>query len=180
MVRNRYSLDSRSPYQGFVLKPRQPSPDGRSVRFRLRLGIALMLALALVAVVVARLEEHNHADFVHHRSGAWMTLSAFGIVVLLLLTRFPSRLLAGAAGVLASGTLANLLWAVRHEGNVSNSFVLGFGGGGVAFNLADVFVLAGIVLLVAASMRLTILYRHVLPQSTVAARLARRVVALRR
>jgi hypothetical protein len=163
-----------------VLKPRRSDSDEASVWSRLRLGLALMLPLAFTAIGVARLEKHNHADFVHHRSGAWMALSVIGIVLMMLLTRFPSRLLAVAAGVLASGTLANLLWAIRHKGYVSNSFVLGFGSGGVAYNLADVFVLAGIVLLMAASIRLTVRHRHVLPRSTVAVRLARRVVALRR
>jgi hypothetical protein len=112
----------------------------------------------------------------HRRSGSWMILSAVLLVSALLLARLPSRLVAAASGLLAAGVLGNLLSARWNGGAVPNPFVLGNGDVDLAFNLADVFVLAGIALQMGASLRLAIRYRHLLPQSTIAVRLARRVV----
>jgi hypothetical protein len=53
--------------------------------------------------------------------------------------------------------------------------------GGIAFTLADVFVLSGIAVIVVGSIRMTIRHRHVLPRSTVGVRLFRRLaVAIKR
>ena len=90
-------------------------------------------------------------------------------------------MLAVGCGLQAGGTLGNLLWAITHGDVVSNSFVLQGAEGGVAFTLADAFVLVGIAVIVVGSMRMTIRYRHVLPRSTVGVRLFRRLaVAIRR
>jgi hypothetical protein len=115
----------------------------------------------------------------HQRSGAWMILSAALLLFALLLTRLPSRLLAASAGVLAAGVLGNLVSASLHRGLVPNPFVLDDGDFEIAFNLADLFVLGGIVLLTVTALRVAVLNRHVLPQSTVAVRLVRRLRASR-
>ena len=88
----------------------------------------------------------------HHRSHAWVVVSVALLVVAALSTRLPSRQFALAAGVLAGGLLGNLVSAVTHGGAVENPFVAG----DVAFNLADVLVLGGLVLVALAAMRLAV------------------------
>ncbi|HXR10785.1 MAG TPA: hypothetical protein VN770_00695, partial [Gaiellaceae bacterium] len=76
---------------------------------RARLGIAATVALALAGtdLVVGALVKGDPA-VAHYRTQSWMALS-FGLVLLVfLLTRLPSRLLALGSGVLAGGLLGNL------------------------------------------------------------------------
>ena len=68
------------------------------------------------------------------------------LVAVLVLALLPSRLVAAAAGVVAGGVLGNVISAYRHGGRVPNPLVVGT----VAFNLADVFVLAGVPVLIVA------------------------------
>lgn len=150
------------------------------MRGRLRSIALLAVVLAGADLAVARAVRHN-AVYDHHRSSGWVALSVGVFVLVAALSLVPSRLLAGGCGLQAGGTLGNLLWALDHHLVVSNSFVLRGAHGGVAFTLGDVFVLAGIVLIVGGSIRMTIRHRHRLPQSTVAGRLYRRLaVACRR
>jgi hypothetical protein len=107
----------------------------------------------------------------HARSHAWAALSATVLLASIALALLPSRLVAAASGVLAGGTLANLVSAARDDGRVPNPLVVA----DVAFNPADVFVLVGIVLQTAALVALAIRHRERLPQSTVAVRLVRRL-----
>ncbi|HXK13534.1 MAG TPA: hypothetical protein VNH45_03275 [Gaiellaceae bacterium] len=148
---------------------------------RLRFVALLAVVLAAVDLVFAKAAEHNHPGFDHHRSFVWVGLSLLVFVFVGALACVPSRLLALGCGLQAGGTLGNLLWALSHHNVVSNSFVLQGGEGGIAFTLADVFVLVGIAVIVVGSMRMTIRYRHVLPRSTVGVRLFRRLaLAIRR
>ena len=66
------------------------------------------------------------------------------------IARIPSALVAPAAGVLCAGILGNSLSAAWNGMEVPNPFVVGFEHGLVAFNLADVWALVGIFLLVLA------------------------------
>jgi hypothetical protein len=92
----------------------------------------------------------------HARSHAWVVLCVFLLVGALLLAFVPSRAVALAAGVLSGGVLGNLVSA-RLEGNrVPNPFVIGDYTGGIAFNLADVFVVTGNLLLAVALMTVTL------------------------
>jgi hypothetical protein len=144
-----------------------------------RIAIVVCLAVPLAAVdLLVKAVLPTAPIFFHHRSGGWMILSAGLLVFAGLLTRLPSRLLAGSAGLLAAGVLGNLVSAWSHRGFVPNPFVIVRGDLELAFNLADLCVLGGIVLLTVAALRLTVRYRHLLPQSTVAMRLFRRVRAL--
>lgn len=148
-------------------------------RVRGRIAIVVFLAVPLAGIdLLVKSVLPTAPLFFHQRSGEWMILSAVVLVFALLLTRLPSRLLAGSAGLLAAGVLGNLVSARLHRGLVPNPFVIVRGDVELAFNLADLFVLAGIVLLTVAALRLAVRYRHVLPQSTVAMRLVRRVRSL--
>ena len=153
------------------------SADAPSVRDRIAVVVCLAVPLAGIDLLVKSALPVGPLYF-HRRSGEWMIQSAVVLGVALLLTRLPSRCLAAGAGLLAAGVLGNLVSARLHGGRVPNPFVIVGGGLDVAFNLADLFVLGGIVLLVVASLRLAVRYRHLLPQSTVAVRLIRRVRAL--
>jgi hypothetical protein len=148
-------------------------------RVRGRIAIVVFLAVPLAGIdLLVKAVLPTAPLFFHRRSGEWMILSAVVLVFALLLTRLPSRLLAGSAGLLAAGVLGNLVSARLHHGLVPNPFVIVRGDFELAFNLADLFVLGGIVLLTAAALRLTVRYRHLLPQSTLAVRLVRRVRSL--
>jgi len=144
---------------------------------RARLGIATAVALALAGADLA-VKAAVPADpaFAHHRTQTWMGLS-FGLLLLvLLLTRLPSVPFALGAGVLAGGLGGNLGSALLHHRAIANPFVAGT----FAFNLADTFVLAGVLLLGAASMLLAVRHRHLLPTHTIPVRIARFVIARRR
>ena len=144
-----------------------------------RIAIVVFLAVPLAGIDLLVKSVLPIAPlFFHRRSGEWMILSAVVLVVALLLTRLPSRLLAGSAGLLAAGVLGNLVSARLHRGLVPNPFVIVRGDLELAFNLADLFVLSGITLLTVAALRLAVRYRHLLPQSTLVVRLYRRVRSL--
>jgi hypothetical protein len=71
--------------------------------------------------------------------------------------------------------LGNLVSAALHGRVVANPFVVGK----VAFNLADVLVLTGIVLTIVGTMRLALRYRYLLPTHTIPVRIVRRLRARR-
>jgi hypothetical protein len=143
---------------------------------RNRLAIVVFLAVPLAGIdLLVKSVLPTDSLFLHQRSGAWMILSTVVLVFAVLLTRLPSRLLACGAGLLAAGVLGNLVSASLHGGLVPNPFVIVGSDAELAFNLADLFALGGIVLLTAAALRLTVRHRHLLPQSSLAARLVRRV-----
>jgi len=145
-------------------------------RVRARAGIVLVTALVLAGADLAvKAAVATDASFAHHRSYAWVEVSVGLFVFALLLARPPSRLLATGAGVFAGGLLGNLVSAAMHGRAVANPFVVG----NVAFNLADVFVVAGIVLTIVATMRLAVRYRHLLPTHTIPVRIVRRMRARR-
>ena len=116
----------------------------------------------------------SSAAYDHHRSGTWMALSSIELAAMAALALLPSRALALTAGLVAGGTLGNLVSALAHHRDVPNPFVLHFGEGGIAFNVADVAFVTGQLLLTVAAMRLAIRHRDKLPTSTLAVRLLRR------
>lgn len=143
---------------------------------RARAGIVLVTALVLAGIdLVVNAVVAADPSFAHHRSLAWVEVSVGLFVLALVLARLPSRLLATGAGVFAGGLLGNLASAAMHGRTVANPFVVG----DVAFNLADVVVLAGIVLVIVATMRLAVKYRHLLPTHTIPVRIVRHVRARR-
>ena len=115
---------------------------------RLLLVVAPSAALAFVDQIVKATVDTPLWAF-HHRSHGWVVLSMVLLIGAVLLALVPSRLVAVAAGVMSAGVLGNLVSA-RWDGNwVPNPLVIGSYQRGVAFNLADIFYLVGIMLLMA-------------------------------
>jgi lipoprotein signal peptidase len=124
-----------------------------------RLSLVLAPALALAAVDLAvKASVPTNAGGIHQRSHTWSVLAVALLVAVLVLALLPSRLVAAAAGVVAGGVLGNVVSAHRHGGRVPNPLVLGT----VALNLADVFVLAGVPVLIFALARVVIRHRELI------------------
>jgi hypothetical protein len=126
------------------------------VSVRLRLVLLLLCALAPATVDLAVKAAVSTPTWeLHHRSPGWNALMAVLLVGLLALVALPSRLVAVSAGAVAGGVLGNLASALAHGDRVPNPLVAF----GVAFNLADVFVVAAVPLLVLALARVTVRHR---------------------
>jgi hypothetical protein len=116
-----------------------------------RIGIMFGVALPLAAAdLFVKASEPTEAWAYHQRSLAWLLLSFSMLVGMVVVTRIPSRLVAPAAGILAAGLLGNSLSAAWNGMEVPNPLVFVGGHSLIAFNLADIWALAGISLLVPA------------------------------
>ena len=105
----------------------------------------LLLAVAAALAVPDLVQKALAAQYGHPRSPAYAVLAAAllaGIVAFV--PRVPSRALSVAAGVAAAGAAGNLVGALAWRGGVPNPIVTG----DVAFNLADVYAVAGAAALV--------------------------------
>jgi Signal peptidase (SPase) II len=123
----------------------------------LRLSFVLAPALTLAAVDLTVKATFATKDWDYHqRSHAWSVLAVCLLAVVLLLALLPSRLVAVSAGIVAGGVLGNVVSAFRHGDRVPNPIVIG----PFAFNLADVFILLGVPLLMFALARVSILHRE--------------------
>jgi hypothetical protein len=113
-----------------------------------RVGIMLCVAVPLAAAdlfVKATMPTQPWAY--HQRSIAWLILT-FGLLGgVMLIAQIPSLLVAPAAGVLAAGILGNSLSAAWNDMEVPNPLLAGGGKAFIAFNLADVWALTGILAL---------------------------------
>jgi hypothetical protein len=124
-----------------------------------------LLVVALAAVIVGidlavKTAVHTHPWHLHERSTGWVAGSFLLLGAALALARLPSRAVSLGAGMLAGGIAGNLLSAAANARRVPNPLVLGSPGHGVAFNVADVFLLAGNLLLVVSLGALAIRMRH--------------------
>lgn len=114
-----------------------------------RIGIMLGVALPLAAVdLFVKASVPTEPWAYHERSLGWLLLSVSLLAGLIALARIPSVLVALAAGVLAAGLVGNCVSAAWNTMVVPNPLVAGGDRGLVAFNLADVWALAGIFSLV--------------------------------
>jgi lipoprotein signal peptidase len=109
---------------------------------------AIVLAAVDLAVKAALL---TSPLLLHERSRAWLAVSLLLLAGCLLLARIPSRAVAGAAGVTAGGLLGNIASALTHDGAVPDPLLVGGSQHGVAFNLADLFFVLGLLGLMTAA-----------------------------
>jgi hypothetical protein len=116
-----------------------------------RIGIMLGVAVPLATVdLVVKATEPTAPWAYHQRSYAWLVLSVALLAGMVVISQIPSRLVAPAAGILAAGILGNGLSAAWNDMEVPNPLVVGGDRAFIAFNLADVWALTGIVALVCA------------------------------
>ena len=138
------------------------------------LGVAVCLAAVDVAHK-ALVESPEWA--LHVRSGAWELLAAALVIGCVVLTRVPSNGVVASAGLLAGGALGNLSSSLFWDSGIPNPILMGESTI-VAFNLADVFTLAGICSLMVALIVVTVRHREqLLPPREVARRVWRRLVS---
>ena len=131
----------------------------------MRAAIVIAVAVPLALADLAWKHLSPAPDWAYHeRSPAWLALSVCLLGVLLALTRVPSTLVLPAAGVLAGGVLGNALSASWNDLRVPNPIVVEGESAVIAFTLADLFVLAGIVLLTASLAATLLRHRHLLPE----------------
>jgi hypothetical protein len=131
----------------------------RTVAWAERLLTLLLIALALALVdqyVKLQIPTPDWAD--HHRSELWFLASCVLLVAVMPLSRLPSNSVTAGAGIFAGGVLGNLISAGANGFVVPNPLVIGTHTG-VAFNLADTFVLAGNLMLMGSLIVLTLRYR---------------------
>jgi Signal peptidase (SPase) II len=119
------------------------------------------LALSLAAADMAAKEYLPTPDIgLHQRSFAWALGSIVLIAAAVPLLRLPSWSVAIAAGVMAGGTLGNLVSALVYGGHVPNPILIGdYDDRGIAFNLADLFTFFGILALTVSLVVVSIRHR---------------------
>jgi lipoprotein signal peptidase len=110
----------------------------------------------------------------HQRSNIWFIGSCFLLVAALPLARLPSTTVTIAAGILNGGVLGNVVSASDDHLVVPNPILIGNQVNGVAFNLADLFILSGNLMLMVTLIVLVIRNRHRLPSEAQAFRRWRR------
>lgn len=114
----------------------------------------------------------------HARSPAWLALSLGLVAGAVALSLVRSRLVVPAAGLLAGGVLGNALSAAWNGLRVPDPIIASSHDAVIAFNLADVFTLAGLLALTSALSTVLVRNRHLLPTPRKAR--ATRTRALRR
>ena len=126
------------------------------MRQRLVLFIAPTLGLAFLDFAVK--ERLPTSEWLlHERSAAWVGLSTALLVGCFAIAAMSSRMVAAIAAVTAGGALGNLI-SVGQYGAVPNPLLIG-GSNGIVFNLADVFVVGGLLLLVVALVSTSVRHR---------------------
>jgi hypothetical protein len=130
-----------------------------------RLLVLLVVAISLAAIdLYVKFTVATPPWALHQRSDLWF----FGSCLLMLgsfaFARLPSNTVTIAAGIFNGGILGNLLSASTDHLEVPNPILIGQRTGGVAFNLADAFILTGNLMLMVSLCVLTIRYRDRLPQ----------------
>ena len=122
--------------------------------------LTLLVIAALLAVVdqYVKFEIPTPSFAQHQRSEFWFLGSCALLLSVPPLARVPSNSVAASAGIFSGGVLGNLISAGANGFVVPNPLVIG-SRTGIAFNLADTFVLAGNLMLMASLMTVTIRYR---------------------
>jgi lipoprotein signal peptidase len=115
---------------------------------RLAVALAVAVPLALVDLAVKAVRPTPWWAW-HERSLGWLLLCVVVLAALVVVLRVPGVLVPPAAGVLAGGVLGNALSAAWNDLEVANPLVIEGERAVLAFNLADVWVLAGLAALFA-------------------------------
>jgi hypothetical protein len=132
-----------------------------------RLLTLLAIAGVLAAVdLYVKFEIPTPSFAEHQRSELWYFGSLALLLFVLPLTRIPSNSVTAGAGIFSGGVLGNVISAAGNGLVVPNPIVIG-SRTGIAFNLADTFVLAGNLLLMASLMAVVIRYRDRLGREAV-------------
>ncbi len=133
----------------------------------MRLAVALVVALPLAALDLAVKAALPTPWWAYHqRSLAWVVLCLVVLAGIGLLVRLPSPLVPPAAGILAGGVLGNALSAAWNGLAVPNPLMLTGSHSVIAFNLADVWVAVGLLVLVPVLGTWLIRHRETLPSRT--------------
>ena len=113
-----------------------------------RATLLLAVALPLAGIDLLHKALASTPEWAYHaRGGAWVALSACVVLGCLALARVPSAAVAGASGLLAAGAAGNGIAAVAWDRGIPNPIVWESSTRAAAFNLADVYTLVGIALL---------------------------------
>lgn len=129
---------------------------------RLAVALAVAVPLTLVDLAVKAVRPTPWWAW-HERSLGWLALCVVVLAALAVVLRVPSAAVPPAAGVLAAGVLGNALSASWNDLEVANPLVLEGERAVFAFNLADVWVLAGLVAIVTTLGLWLVRNRHALP-----------------
>ncbi len=142
-----------------------------------RAALLLSIAAPLAAIDLAHKLTAPTEEWAYHpRSPAWIAMSAAVALGCLALTRVPSAPVAAMAGILAAGAAGNGISAVMWERGVPNPLLVDLGEAVIAFNLADVVTLIGVLLLMVELSSVTIRNRaQLLPPRAFARMLWQRV-----
>jgi lipoprotein signal peptidase len=163
------------------LVPSRPhAPGGGAQRAPLRLqldpaGQVRLLTMLLLALCVAAVDQCVKVAITtptwayHHRSPSWFFASwalCFGVPILAVV---PSRTVLVGAALLSGGLLGNVLSASADGLSVPNPLLLGEATG-VAFNVADICIVGGNLILMIALIALAIRNRDRIDEWNVALR----------
>ena len=130
----------------------------------MRAALALGFALPLLAADLWLKAQATTPWWAYHeRSPGWVVLCTVAVVGLMLVTRIPAPLVPPAAGLLLAGVLGNVLSAAWNDLEVPNPILVHGDDAVLAFNLADLYALVGVVLLVAAVGGWLVRNRELLP-----------------
>ena len=110
----------------------------------------------------------------HHRSGLWALGCTFLLIAVVPLTRLQSSSVTVGAGFLSGGVLGNLISGATDHLVVPNPLFLTTDHGGIAFNLADMFILTGNLILIVSLCVLVIRNRRQLRTPAMVAETLRR------
>jgi hypothetical protein len=128
-----------------------------------------LLLLLVTAAALATLDQAvKHtlsapAWTLHQRSALWFVGCCLILVAATPLARVPSNTVALAAGIFCGGVLGNVISASQDSLAVPNPIVVGSADGRIAFNVADLFILSGNLLLMASLIVVLIRNRDRLP-----------------
>jgi lipoprotein signal peptidase len=130
----------------------------RSVRLRRTLLVSTAVVFAAIDLVHKTLDP---AEF-HHARTPFIAVAMGGLIVALvvLVPRVPSNVAALGAGIACGGTLGNLVSLTSSAEGVPDPFVVAGAAHGVAFNLADLFAVAGDALLLSAAVLYGVRHRE--------------------